>query len=1711
MEDGVHPEATRAATLLNKCVSIDLEVDPKNNRLLSFAGVRYGAGEACVFKRGNLESALQSLDRFSDSANFLLGHNFISFDAHHLEASQSGLRLLDKPIIDTLWLNPLAFPRNPYHHLVKHYQDGRLEAGHVNDPELDAELVFTVLSNQIDALSELDKSDPETTRAYHYLTTTCPRPEGFDAVFSNVRGAHRPGPAEAQTAIRGLLRGKACLHQIETVIPEATRNGWPLAYALSWISVAGGDSVMAPWVRHRFPEASQLVRRLRDAACTDPNCGWCRTQNDPKQLLKRWFGFDGFRPFPAGPDGRPLQESIVAAAMAKSPILGILPTGTGKSVCYQIPALSQAEKTGALTVVISPLVALMADQVEGMRRQGITSCVTINGMLSMPERQEALNLVRLGDAAILLISPEQLRSSSVRSVLNQREVGYWVLDEAHCVSKWGHDFRPDYRYVGRFIKEYSGDAPPAPVICLTATAKPDVIQDITAHFRERLATDLQLLDGGSTRDNLSFEIIPTDKGKKLGDVVAVLEEALPKAGSSGAIIYCSTRSATERVASFLKERGFAAAHYHAGLKPEQKRDVQMQFADGELRVIAATNAFGMGIDKPDIRLVVHADIPGSLENYLQEAGRAGRDRDHARCILLFSRDDIERQFSLSARSRLEKREIGAILKSLRRLDRRTKQKGEVVATPGEIVREEQDMDFVRDSATDDTRVKTAVSWLEESVLLKREENRVSVYPSSLLIRTYVEAENLISKADMTQGYRLRLLALVRSLINAPSDQGISTDELCGISGFSSGQMRKAMNDLETLGIASNDTAITIFAHLGVEDSSQKRLLEANSLENDLINKLRELAPDIEVGASSMLNLKVASQELRDAGRTTVRPDIVDRLVRGIARDGRDDSDGVGSLQVRKVDREHLSIRLQRTWQALSVTAQIRRLAGRVLLSALQQAAPKQARGKDIQIETTLGVLMAGLNSDFELSSAITDPAKLLDRALLWLHEQGVVTLGKGLTIFRPAMTIHLEPGNQLFTEANFEPLKLHYQEQILQTHIMSTYAEKGLGSMRDALKLSEDYFTQDRDTFVEKWLPGRSAELRRQTTPKSWQTIVEALENTNQSRIVADDREQTNVLVLAGPGSGKTRVLVNRIAYLIRVKRENPSGILALVYNRHAATEIRRRLFELIGDDARGVTISTCHGLAMRMIGASFSKQAEKVDSITFDKIMAQAVALLKGEGLSRDEAEAQRDTLIEGYRWILVDEYQDIGPEEYELIAAVAGRSIEDEDRRLSLFAVGDDDQNIYAFTGASVDFIRRFEEDYKAQPTHLIENYRSTANIIRASNQVIEPAAERMKAAHDITINRSRKNDPVGGILDRLDSVGRGRVQILKDADDGLTQAVLAVDELVRLSKTVPDWDWAKAAVISREWRNLQPVRSYCEARGIPVQWANADPPNFWRLRETQALVTWLKNRDRSGLRVSELAEWMTSQPEGSWCSVLREGVDDFVREVGDRETDRRDVLEFLAEWGRDIRKRQSGLLLLSAHRAKGLEFDHVVVLDGAWEKRSRGEDRDAARRLYYVAMTRARRSLALMSLGHRHAILDGVNDEAFLIRGRKQDSVDVSDCRKLYQTLDPSEVDLSFAGRLGDGNSSLRAIERLKADDPLLLTQKGDQWMITDIDGTSVCRLAKKFRPPAGMKFLHSNVYAISTRNREESAEEYQAYLKRDVWSVVLPELVFEPLDV
>ena len=1701
-------DASTASRALNpQCLSIDLEVGRNSGIIHQLAALRGDTAATQLFPPGTLNEALDAVDLLADSAAFLLGHNLIAFDLPQLRAVRPNLRLLAKPVVDTLRLNPLAFPKNPYHHLVKHYQDGQLLGNRKNNPLLDAELALQVFCDQEQSLRALQATNPDLLLVWHWLTTCDQSVSGLNSLFMTIRKQRVPADDEARAALARLLAESACRIAAANINANATAHAWPLAYALAWLSVAGGNSVMPPWVRHQFPEAGKLVRQLRDTPCNDPSCPWCRREHDALKQLQHWFGTTyEFRPEPIDKvSGRPLQQVIVETAMRGEHLLGILPTGTGKSLCYQIPALSRFVRTGALSVVISPLVALMEDQVKGLRDRGIDSCAAINGLLSMPERAEVLERVRLGEVGILLIAPEQLRNRSVRKVLAQREIGAWIFDEAHCLSKWGQDFRPDYRYVARFIhegREASPDKTLPLIQCLTATAKPEVVADIIGHFREKLGIELRLLDGGAQRDNLKFEVIQTTAAEKFALVARLIAQALPPELSGGAIAYCATRKQTEELAQFLREKGVAAAAYHARLPPETKKNTQKSFIAGELRAIAATNAFGMGIDKPDVRLVVHADIPGSLENYLQEAGRAGRDRATAHCVLLYVTDDVERQHSMSAASRLSRRDIQSVLRALRQLQRKKNRDEPLIATSGEILDEDDDGNFKRDIATDDTRVRTAIAWLEEAALVRREENSVQIFPSALRVRDLAEAEGKLATCIPLAVDRKKYLNLIQILICAPADEGISTDELMMSAGFDADSLRQALFLFDQLGISSNDTGMTAFVHVAVERSSKKRFDEACELEKALIATLRETAPDVIAGEGYPLNLRLLAQRIKDGGQPQALPQNLRRIVAGLAGDGRDSADGRGSLTVRRAgDPETLHVSLNRSWSALEKIAERRRSAAGRLLEHWLSCLPNGARGVDLLAETTLGKLTASVAGDALLAAETPDLRKLVERALLWLHEQEVLRLNKGLAIFRTAMTLHLESNWKLqFEKNNYLPLQMHYSELTRQIHIMAEYAERGMQRMADALQLAMDYFRLGREDFCKLWLPGRESELERQTTPQSWDSIVETLAKPHQRSIVADDRENANVLVLAGPGSGKTRVLVHRIAYLVRMRRENPRGILALAYNRHAALEIRRRLRDLIGADANGVTVLTCHALAMRLVGASFADRNERRTD-DFDLVLKDATALLEGRGLPPEDADQQRDRLLAGFRWILVDEYQDIGPDQYALISALAGRKRSDEDGKLNLFAVGDDDQNIYAFNGASVEFIRRFADDYQAQARFLVENYRSTANIIEIANALIAPARARMKQEQPIRINSARLKFVFGGDWQGRDSVVQGRVQILpagRMADD---QALAVVTEIQRLQTL--GLDLTRAAVIARQWKYLDPLRAACESLGIPVNMADEEEPPLWRLRETQALLGHIATLGPL-VRAQQLLDWIAGRADNDWAACLEHAIATFAEDTQGVEVSLDYFQDWLAEWGRASRHKQNGLLLLSAHRAKGLEFDHVIVLDGDWRPQD-GEDPDAVRRLYYVAMTRARQTLTLARMDGGNFLIDQLPASLALLQ-RQLTQWPSAPPGMNHRYLIPSlrDIDLGFAGRKAPAEAIHREITALQVGDELHLM--GNE--LHTPAGFCVGRLSTKFDFPSDLRCIRARVRAIVVWRQRDSDPEYQHLCKCEHWEVVLPELVYAP---
>ena len=339
------------------------------------------------------------------------------------------------------------------------------------------------------------------------------------------------------------------------------------------------------------------------------------TKQQALRMLETYFGYTSFRP---------AQEAPIASLLRNEDVIGIMPTGAGKSICFQIPALCKA----GLTIVFSPLISLMKDQVDGLLVQNIPAAL-INSTLTQSEFNKTMYEVRSGKIKLLYIAPERLSSNFFCNVLRALPIAQVIVDEAHCISEWGHDFRPSYRLIG----EWLNSLPKRPIVgAFTATATKYVENDI----KNLLGLDkANVYVTGFDRPNLSFSVIRTPK--RMDYVVHYVRQHVNENG----IIYCATRKDVDRVYENLTRVGIKAGHYHGGLNDEVRREMQNAYADDKLQVMVATNAFGMGIDKSNVRYVLHYQMPRNMESYYQEAGRAGRDGAPAECILLYSGQDVQ--------------------------------------------------------------------------------------------------------------------------------------------------------------------------------------------------------------------------------------------------------------------------------------------------------------------------------------------------------------------------------------------------------------------------------------------------------------------------------------------------------------------------------------------------------------------------------------------------------------------------------------------------------------------------------------------------------------------------------------------------------------------------------------------------------------------------------------------------------------------------------------------------------------------------------------------------------------------------------------------------------------------------------------------------------------------------------------------------------------
>jgi len=555
---------------LDTIAFIDTEVNPASGKILDIGSVK---NNGAYFHKNSIKDFIH----FLTGTKFICGHNILKHDLKYIGKALEEAGINSKNVIDTLFLSPLLFPTKPYHALLK---DDKLQSEELNNPLNDSYKARDLLNDEVNAFRQID----DTLKQIFYLLLY--DKEEFRSFFLHIE--YCAAIVDVEELIHLRFKNEICEQvDLATIILDTPIE---LAYCLSLINSLvqhkKTDSITPSWVLKSYPDVEQLMFRLRSKPCIT-GCGYCNSVLDAHKGLKRFFNFDSFRTFA----GEPLQEKAVKAAIDNKSLIAVFPTGGGKSLTFQVPALISGETSRGLTIVISPLQSLMKDQVDNLEKIGITAAVTINGLLDPIERAKSFERVREGSASILYISPESLRSKTIEHLILGRNISRFVIDEAHCFSAWGQDFRVDYLYIGDFIKSIQEKKcldEGIPVSCFTATAKPKVIEDIQNYFEEKLSLHLELFTSKASRTNLQYRVFEKkDEEEKYLTVRDLLEEK-----KCPTIIYVSRTRKAYLLAKRLVQDGFSAKPYHGKMDKQAKSENQDSFISGDTQIIVATSAFG---------------------------------------------------------------------------------------------------------------------------------------------------------------------------------------------------------------------------------------------------------------------------------------------------------------------------------------------------------------------------------------------------------------------------------------------------------------------------------------------------------------------------------------------------------------------------------------------------------------------------------------------------------------------------------------------------------------------------------------------------------------------------------------------------------------------------------------------------------------------------------------------------------------------------------------------------------------------------------------------------------------------------------------------------------------------------------------------------------------------------------------------------------------
>ncbi len=1592
-------------------IFFDTEVGKKSGRVWDYGAVR----EDGVVMHESSETAFRAFIR---GARWLAGHNILDFDLTHI-APMIQEECPEAELIDTLYLSALLFPARPYHFLVK---DDKLQSGELNNPLKDAEKAAELFRDEREAFAQL----PAEMKKIDVRLLAGTRP--FGGFFRWLRENGETETADLirlwedrrktdfeteQTAdlIRYTFQNKFCRNvNLNRIIAETPTE---LAYALALIRVDDRYSITPPWVIRRMPGFERVMQELRETPCSRPDCLYCARKMDVRSRLKEIFGFDSFRTY----EGVPLQEQAAEAAVQGRSLLAVFPTGGGKSLTFQLPALMAGEVSRGLTVVISPLQSLMKDQVDHLEQRGIADAVTINGMLDPVERKAAIERIENGMASLLYISPESLRSRSIEHMLMNRRVVRFVIDEAHCFSAWGQDFRVDYLYIGPFIRKL-GEAKqmksPIPVSCFTATAKQKVISDIQDYFRRELGVELSLFATRAARENLHYSVLFREtEDEKYAEVRRLIRQK-----DCPTIIYASRVRKTKQLAERLRGDGINAEPYNGRMDSAEKVRIQNAFLQDEIRVIVATSAFGMGVDKKDVGLVIHYDISDSLENYTQEAGRAGRDPSlEADCYVLFNDGDLDKHFILLNQTRLSFSEIQQVWRGIKDLTRGRK---EASCSPLELAR----MAGWDDSVTDpETRVTGAVAALESAGYLERGKNMPHIYANSIQASNVIEAARRMAEAgDMTEKEQETARRVLSYLISRKNTRrGLNeeaesrVDYLADRLGLPKETVIYAIQQMRDEGLLADQMDLTVFLRVGDSQNKSEQILnEFLKLEEYLIDHLPEGDP---------FNYRELNDSALKSGINGATVRRIKTLVFFCTL--------TGDLK-KSFQPDDDQVRLERKRERADQMEQYQRRAelSRFIVRYLyQKSSPADRENKEmLQVSFSVTELVTTFPERKGFDAWQPGHGEV-EQALLFLSKIQALTIDGGFLVSYNAMQVkRLETDNRVqYKKNDYRQLEAFYQQRMQQIHIVGEYAHLMVRDYDEALQFVRDYFQMEYEPFLKRYFKGeREEEIRRNITPQRYDKLFAAL--SPAQRAIIDDHRSATMVVLAGPGSGKTRVLVHKLAALLTMEDVKHDQMLMLTFSRSAATEFKQRLLALVDNAAHLVEIRTFHSYCFDLMG--------KIGNLNeTEHVVSDAVRMIE-EG----RAEPRRITKTV----LVIDEAQDMDASEYALVTAL--RKV---NPGMRVIAVGDDDQNIFAFRGSDSRYMAALARAEGAQTRELLENYRSDRAIVALANAFAQTLCQRLKT-HPVHSAKAEKGRTV---LRRYPGAAKHlEIPAVEWIAAGGIPAAKATSPTKMKEKE-------SRCILTATNEEAERVAGMLNDRGIPARLLQVN--ERFNLADLAEIRHFLRRLGEKETPVISEERWQAARKglektyAGSTALPMCLNILDTFQSVN-RVLYQSDFMEFLRESrAEDFMVSEGAEIRVSTmHGAKGREFDRVdlILYEGAF-------DTEEKKRAVYVAITRARHELTIHTNSRFFDAIAPIFTEA--VRVPKTDE----EPERLTIALTHRDVDLGFFR----GREALT----LKLISGQALTPDGNRLM--GPGGMPVLRFSKAFI--ARLERLRKRGYVIS----------------------------------